>query len=307
MSPDGWPEGYQSDLPGGGTLLDGAATDDTDGKRFVIATQTNNGGLGIRYTDDGVIPPNSTFAGVTARGRVYRSAGGGGGGHYWAYSRLAGIGALSARHNFGVPFINDDQVWATDPSGNAWALGSIFSATFGIGMAYDGVPVDVVVDWLWAYIGIDFDLPPPIVTTGAATGMLETQATFNGTLNPDGATATYPCAYYFEYGLTDDYGEVTATVNNLTGVADIAATGTATGLSSGTTYHFRLVGTNADQTVFGDDVTFVTPDENRFWLHEGHPVDGTLNPRALVRWDTIGFDIASQVLVCPVLTRDEDD
>ncbi len=306
---DGWEDQFRNDLPGGGTLLDGAAADDTDGLRFFASITNKNVATGIRYTDDGVIPPNSVVDNVTARSRCRRSAGATAA--YWPYTRLGGVSTRADRITCGGGFVNTDTVWGQDPSGNAWTIASVFTATFGVGFDRGFSDVDARGDWTWAYIGINFELPVPTAVTGPVTEQLEITATLNGTINPNGATATYPCSYYFEYGLTTAYGSTTAVIGAQTGSADIAVTADITGLAPGATYHCRLVCTNADQTVYGEDVTltFSTPAADRFWLHEGHPTDGTLDARALVRWDTIGFDIASQRFVfnCPVLTRDEDD
>ncbi len=48
---------------------------------------------------------------------------------------------------------------------------------------------------------------PPLVTTGAASGVGATTATLNGTVDPQGLTTTT----YFEYGSTTSYGSRTAT------------------------------------------------------------------------------------------------
>jgi hypothetical protein len=44
----------------------------------------------------------------------------------------------------------------------------------------------------------------PVATTLAATSVGQTNATLNGTVNPNGATA----AAYFQYGLTTNYGNI---------------------------------------------------------------------------------------------------
>ena len=303
---DGWPRTLSNTFGANGILLDGAAADDTGGREFGrYDATTRDAGSGIQYTDDGVIPANSIITNVTARARHRKTnpdvAA------FRPYTRLGGIAVTAASITCANAWVNTDTVWTQDPSGNAWTVASVFTATFGIVFSYDFSAIGDLGWWSWAYIGITFTLPVPTAVTDPATSLLETTTTLNGTINPNSANATYPCSYYFEYGLTTAYGAVTGAIGAQTGVADIAVTGAAVGLSPGTTYHFRLVCTNADQTVYGDDRTFVTAESDRFWLHEGHPTDGTLNPQALVRWDTIGFDIASVVLDCPLLTRDEDD
>ena len=60
-------------------------------------------------------------------------------------------------------------------------------------------------------------------------------------MNPNGQTSTW----YFEYGKTTGYGTKSATVNAGAGTNDVAATVALTALAANTTYHYRLVATNA--------------------------------------------------------------
>jgi len=100
-------------------------------------------------------------------------------------------------------------------------------------------------------------LPPtgrPIVITNPATLITSHSARLNGTVDPHGLTTTV----YFQYGRTISYGLRTPnqikTGNNYQNVtANIA------GLAAHTTYHFRMVGSNASGTRFGGDRTFTTP------------------------------------------------
>lgn len=93
----------------------------------------------------------------------------------------------------------------------------------------------------------------PTVATGDATGVSGQAATLNGTINPQG-TAT---SYRFEYGPTETYGSTTTDTAAGSGSADVPASAGLTGLTSGQTYHYRLVAlrggvpvaTGSDRTV----------------------------------------------------------
>ena len=94
----------------------------------------------------------------------------------------------------------------------------------------------------------------PTVTTGGASDVTQSGATVSGTVNPNGQSTTY----HFEYGTTSGYGQSTAPAGAGDGTAAVAAPASLTGLDPGTTYHYRLVATNATGTSVGGDRTFTT-------------------------------------------------
>ena len=123
----------------------------------------------------------------------------------------------------------------------------------------------------------------PVATTGNATAIAPTSATLNGTVNPEGQATTY----YFEYGTTSSYGSQTAMTAAGAGSADLKVLGQVTSLASNTTYHYRLVATNASGTTLGSDVSFKTPKPPVPAATTGHANDitqtsatlaGTVNP-----------------------------
>ncbi|WP_395753441.1 cadherin-like beta sandwich domain-containing protein [Prosthecobacter sp.] len=99
-------------------------------------------------------------------------------------------------------------------------------------------------------------LPVPATTfTLAATSITGTSAVLNGSVNANGSAADVS----FDYGLTTAYGmTVAASPSVVTGAAGTAVTGGLTGLTPGTTYHFRARGSNAAGAVTGTDLTFTT-------------------------------------------------
>jgi hypothetical protein len=125
----------------------------------------------------------------------------------------------------------------------------------------------------------------PTVTTTAATAVGSTDATLNGTIDPEGIATTY----HFEYGLDTNYGTSTADDSAGSGNSPVPATATPTGLLPNTLYHARLVGTNADGSIYGDDVTFTTatappvldgsPPFISAVTADGGTLNGTVNPR----------------------------
>lgn len=97
----------------------------------------------------------------------------------------------------------------------------------------------------------------PVVGTSAATDVTETSAVLNGTINPIGLQGTY----HFEYGTTTAYGSrVPTSIDAVAGGSHEVKSFSrlVAGLAPGTTYHFRLVATNALGTSEGIDRTFTT-------------------------------------------------
>src|SRR5207247_4977706 len=95
---------------------------------------------------------------------------------------------------------------------------------------------------------------PPAVTTTAASGVLPTASTFNGTINPSGLSTSG----YFQYGTSTGYGSSTSSQSVGSGTVSTAVSASVSGLACGTLYHFRAVGTNAGGTGTGADMTFTT-------------------------------------------------
>lgn len=116
------------------------------------------------------------------------------------------------------------------------------------------------------YGTINFTLAAPSATTSAATSINASGAVLNGAINPNGANATFPVSYYFEYGPTIAYGNTTTVITGQTGSSSIPTTATLTGLVSNTLYHFRMVATNADNTTNGTDLTFTTSAGDRILM-----------------------------------------
>jgi hypothetical protein len=99
----------------------------------------------------------------------------------------------------------------------------------------------------------------PTVTTEAASTIQATEATLNGTINPEGVAGT--TSYRFEYGPESSYGASTAETATVGGSANLPASATLTGLTPGSTYHYRLVGSNASGSSYGADETFTSAAE----------------------------------------------
>ena len=93
----------------------------------------------------------------------------------------------------------------------------------------------------------------PAVSVAPVSGLGGSEATLNGTINPQG----YPTTAQFNYGLTTSYGS-SATINLSPTNSSTAQTVSASlsGLQAGATYHYQLTATNAIGTSATTDATF---------------------------------------------------
>jgi uncharacterized protein (TIGR02145 family) len=92
-------------------------------------------------------------------------------------------------------------------------------------------------------------------TTAAATNVNVTAATLNGFINDNHLSTVVT----FEYGVTTSYGNTaTATQSPVTGNTITNVSADITGLTAGTTYHYRVKAVNSLGTTYGNDMTFTT-------------------------------------------------
>jgi phosphodiesterase/alkaline phosphatase D-like protein len=93
---------------------------------------------------------------------------------------------------------------------------------------------------------------PPLVATGGASAVGQSSATVAGSVNSQGL----PTNYGFELGTGSGYGPPTGI--GTAGGGEEAIALTISGLAPGTTYHYRVLASNQDGTVYGADETFTT-------------------------------------------------
>jgi Fibronectin type III domain len=94
----------------------------------------------------------------------------------------------------------------------------------------------------------------PVVTTGTAKDLTTSSATVTGTVNPNGQSTTFAV----QFGTTTGYGLQTSAKSVGSGGTAQDVSAALTGLRPGTTYHFRVIATNASGTTVGGDATFTT-------------------------------------------------
>lgn len=98
------------------------------------------------------------------------------------------------------------------------------------------------------------EVAPPVATTGSAASVTSSSATLGASVTPNFSATSY----HFDYGTTTAYGSFTSAASAGEGGVAQAALATVSGLKPSTTYHFRVVATNAAGTVVGADQTLTT-------------------------------------------------
>ncbi len=133
--------------------------------------------------------------------------------------------------------------FTTESMQNTWGLG-VDPATHTVYAADDNTSlVNVFAAFIVPGIGA---LP--------TSNLASTSATLNGHIDPLGGGEITDC--HFEYGTSTSYGNSASCAegNSFSAPADVHAD--VTGLTTNTTYHFRLVASNAKGTSVGPDQTF---------------------------------------------------
>ncbi len=138
---------------------------------------------------------------------------------------------------------------------------------------------------------------PPTVVTKTASSITQTSATLNATVNPNGG-AVSECK--LEYGTTTAYGSSAAcTPSPGSGTSPVAVSASVTGLSPGTTYHFRISATNAGGTSNGSDQAFATQPVSgpaAHWYRNGVLIGSSAVQ--VVSWGTLTLKDPSGEVTC---------
>jgi hypothetical protein len=129
----------------------------------------------------------------------------------------------------------------------------------------------------------------PLVDAGEAQSVTRTTATLSGTVNPEGLETFY----YYQYGTSTSYGGNAPSIQGVnagSGTEAVPAPIGISGLIPATTYHYRLLATNADGPTESPDRTFTTAPPTPPAASTGEAsnitlttatVAGTINPEGL--------------------------
>jgi hypothetical protein len=234
--------------------------------RNVTAIATGSAGVAIRVTGGAAGGPGYT-ASILARNVIAR--GGPGGRSLEAVAEQGATAKITVDHSNWLGELTGGNASIVDGGGNQSAAPVFVNAPAGDYHEAAGSPtidagLDEFIDGPFDVdgdprqlsgidIGADEFVVAPAAATGPATAVTDRSATLSGTVNANYA----PTTYHFAYGPTTAYGSTTPTTDAGSGGA-VAAAATLGGLSPATTYHYRLVATNAGGVTKGADQTFTT-------------------------------------------------
>ncbi len=177
-----------------------------------------------------------------------------------AYKFGTGVSKVSVEPTSGHILVVGSEFREYDASGaEATVVHSLGAGHNGV--AADGASGDIYLSLTHFPIADDVGVYAPAIAPDAETdpagGVGTTAATLNGAVNPDGVEVT-ECK--FEYGTSTSYGSTAPCSGPIpTDKSNHPVSAAIGSLSPATTYHFRVVATNADgRTGKGEDLTFTT-------------------------------------------------
>ena len=147
----------------------------------------------------------------------------------------------------------------------------------------------------------------PTASTNSATNISRVGATLNGQVNPNGFLTNY----WFEYGKSTSFGDITLIKSTEVGSSQIAASNSLLGLAPLTKYYFRLNAQNQFGTVNGNTTNFttlgpldigtptVTTSQATKITNLGADLNGKINPNGAV--GVYWFEYSKDSLLCSVI------
>jgi hypothetical protein len=242
-----WISSYSGPF-GGDSLWSGWTLANTSDSSYV--TQSDNPSVAsgaVSISDNGVIPTTITAVGSTVVILRLRQAG-----------DESGVSAIINNASIASAEITPDANFTSREFTMSGATTRAQMFSYNYGSRVGAASAFSHVDWSGVGVKFNFTLAAPTCSTGSASNLSANSADVAGTINASGGTTTFDTEFYFEYGLTTSYGSVTSTTSGYTGTSDQGVSKTITGLNPNTTYHYRIVALNDDNTVLGSDQTFIT-------------------------------------------------
>ncbi len=178
---------------------------------------------------------------------------------YTATSSTINLGGSASDSSSGISSV----AWSNNRGGNGTATGTASWTVPSISLSSGDNVITVTAkdgannsgtDTLQVTYGTSSTVSAPTVSTGSASSVTTSSATLNGTVNANGGTTTA----WFQYGSTSgSYGNTSST-QTVTGSSNTTVSTGISGLSSGTTYYYRIAASNSGGTSYGSELSFTT-------------------------------------------------
>jgi len=272
---DAYPAAFPGVIAAGGTTLNAATSAAPSPRGFTESAWSLSGGWGggsgcdvseakpTYQTDTGCT--GRSYADVSADANpstgltVYDSGDGGwmlAGGTSLATPLIAAFDAVTGAGST-PQWAYADSALLNDPTtGSNGSCAASIAYICNVGVGYDG-PTGAG--------SISGDVAPGAPGIGAPAVGSGTSNSYTQSVSGGGATLTggvyanrLSTTSFWQYGTSTAYGQQTPATAIGAGAGAAAVTAAITGLSAGTSYHYRLVAQNADGTSYGYDETFTT-------------------------------------------------
>ncbi len=156
--------------------------------------------------------------------------------------------------------------------------------------------------------GASSSLARPTINSSSASNIVISTATLNAAVTPNGSATSVA----FEYGTSVSYGSTTSSQSIGSGNSPQSVATNLSGLAANTTYHFRVIATNAQGTSYGPNQTFntsttlpqATTTPASFVTARTASLNGTVNPNGVAT--TIRFEYGVQPNVLSNTTAPQD-
>jgi glycosidase len=156
--------------------------------------------------------------------------------------------------------------------------------------------------------GASSSLARPTINSSSASNIVISTATLNAAVTPNGSATSVA----FEYGTSISYGSTTSSQSIGSGNSPQSIATNISGLAANTTYHFRVIATNAQGTSYGTNQTFntsttlpqATTTAASFVTARTASLNGTVNPNGVAT--TIHFEYGVQPNVLSNTTAPQD-
>jgi alpha-tubulin suppressor-like RCC1 family protein len=152
----------------------------------------------------------------------------------------------------GGAYLTPRPIFISPDSGQNWvASDTPLQPWSAVASSADGTRLAAAGNQIFTMVTVPA-LPSAITLPASAT---ESEATLNGTVNPNGLSTTT----WLEWGTNSSYGNTIQPVSAGDGWSNVTVSATLSGLPLNTVYHYRVVATNELGRSVGEDTIFWSP------------------------------------------------